>query len=89
MNNTAEQKKYALSVTNNSFTVEGVTNVSEYSDKTAIVKINGGVIEINGTGINLISLDTEKSVARFSGNVVNIKISDKYVKSGLVGKLFR
>ena len=89
MNDPTENKRYFLQISKDSFSVDGVTNVTEYTDKAAVLKIVGGVIEIYGSGINLLSLDTEKNTAKFSGNVTSLKISDKYVKPGLWGKVFK
>ena len=88
MNETVK-KNYSVFIAPGTFSVEGVTAVTEYTDKLAVIKITGGILEINGSDISLIRLDTDKNTASFSGNVSALKIADKYVKSGFWGKMFR
>ena len=89
MDHSAVKKNYYLTVAPGKTDISGVTEIIEYSDKFALVKIQGGVIEINGVDLRLVSLDAEKNSAVFSGDVSSAKISDKYVKAGFWSKIFR
>lgn len=80
---------YSLTLTESKITVNGVQNVVEYDEKSAVVKLNKGVIELTGENMSLSSLDLTKSEVIFDGHIISIKFLNKHVKSKFIDKLFK
>ncbi|MCH5157292.1 MAG: hypothetical protein J1G02_05410 [Clostridiales bacterium] len=55
-------EKHSFSFDNNIFTVKGVKQVMEISEKQASFKLENNTLTVKGSGLNVIKLDKEQGV---------------------------
>ena len=69
--------------------ITGVAEVLSATDKTALVKLNDGHIQIWGTGLKVEKLSPEEKLLLLNGNVTKIEFLSQVVGKGFFKRLFK
>ena len=67
----------------------GATRVIASTAKEAVIEIEGGIITVSGNNLEVTKLDLDNREVKFSGQINNVKFSDKREKVGLLKRIFK
>ncbi len=67
------QNTYSLLIENGTVEIKGITGVAHYSEKELCFVLNGGTLNIAGSGLNMESLNVEGGFALVKGEVSSVK----------------
>ncbi len=67
----------------------GATRVIASTAKEAVIEIEGGIMTVSGNNLEVTKLDLDNREVKFSGQINNVKFSDKREKVGLLKRIFK
>ena len=67
----------------------GATRVIASTAKEAVSEIEGGIMTVSGNNLEVTKLDLDNREVKFSGQINNVKFSDKREKVGLLKRIFK
>mgnify|MGYP001625284883 CR=1 FL=1 len=67
----------------------GATRVIASTAKEAVIEIEGGIMTVAGNNLEVTKLDLDNREVKFSGQINNVKFSDKREKVGLLKRIFK
>ena len=71
--------------------IEGVRDVESFDESCVILHTTGGEMTVEGSGLRIGVLDTERGIVTLSGSVDGVFYASEHTdeKRGLFGRLFR
>lgn len=67
----------------------GATRVTTSTAKEAVVEIDGGMLTISGNNLEVTKLDLDNNEVKFSGQINDVKFSERHEKVGLLKRIFK
>lgn len=67
----------------------GATRVTASTAKEAVVEIDGGMLTISGNNLEVTKLDLDNHEVKFSGQINDVKFSERREKVGLLKRIFK
>ena len=82
-------EQHSLLYKSNNVDVSGVTAVESFDQKCALLRLDGGLLEIRGSGFILKDMTSDSGKMSFSGKIRSLEYKEKLEAKSILQKLFR
>ena len=69
--------------------INGVNTVESFDQKNALLRLDGGILEIRGENFTLKDMTSESGKVSFSGKIRSLEYKEKLEPKSILQKLFR
>ena len=69
--------------------INGVNAVESFDQKNALLRLDGGILEIRGENFTLKDMTSESGKVSFSGKIRSLEYKEKLEPKSILQKLFR
>lgn len=69
--------------------ISGVNAVESFDQKNALLRLDGGILEIRGENFTLKDMTSESGKVSFSGKIRSLEYKEKLEPKSILQKLFR
>ena len=69
--------------------INGVNAVESFDQKNALLRLDGGILEIRGENFTLKDMTSESGKVSFSGKIRSLEYKEKFEPKSILQKLFR
>ena len=69
--------------------INGVNAVESFDQKNALLRLDGGILEIRGENFTLKDMTSENGKVSFSGKIRSLEYKEKLEPKSILQKLFR
>ena len=69
--------------------INGVSSVESFDQKSALLRLDGGLLEIRGDNFTLKDMTSDSGKVSFSGKIRSLEYKEKLEPKSILQKLFR